>query len=100
TRPHYGVAGDHFLGARGNDHHAEISDRTVGRNAQLQNGVALARVEPVLADERAGPARRHRLAEEARAPREIVDHLVQPLDDTRRGHSSRAIIRAGWSGAS
>ena len=86
-----GVVGDHLLGAGGDDPHAEVPDRAVGGDAELQDGVALAGVEAVLAHEGPGATRRQRLGEEPRPPGEGVHHLVQPLDDAvaRRHRTAR-----------
>ena len=74
------VVGDDLLRAGADDLDAGVPIGAVGGDAQLQERVALTRVQPVLHHEHAGAALGHGLVEEAGAAAEIVHHRVQAAD--------------------
>src|SRR5882672_6555174 len=88
------VVGDHLFAACFDDADARIPIGAVGRHFQLEHGIALARVEPVLHREYACTALRHLLAEIARAPGEIVNRPVQPCEYAFSSHGPFRISRS------
>ncbi len=80
------VVGDHFLAARLEHPDSRIPIGTVGGDAKLQDGIALARVEPVLFHEGARPPRREFFLLIAVALAIGVDHRIHPLQHVFGAH--------------
>src|SRR6266550_7304033 len=75
------VVGDHLLAAGLDDAQPRVPVAAIRRHFELEHGVALPRVEPMLQREHARPAPGHRLVEPRAARDERVDHLVHSGDN-------------------
>src|SRR5882762_9074942 len=82
------VIGNHLFAACADDADTRVPVGAVGRDLELQHGIALARIEPVLHGEHARPALCHLFVKITRAPGEIVDQTVQPREHAFPGHVS------------
>src|SRR5437016_2592829 len=75
------VVGDHLLAAGLDDAQASVPVTAIRCHFELEHGVALPRVKPMLQREHARPALGHRLVEPRAARDERVDHLVHSGDN-------------------
>ena len=74
------VIGNHLLRAGADNVEPRLPIGTIGGDAQLQDGVAMARVQAMLIDEHLRATLGHRLLEEAGAAAEIVDDAIQAAE--------------------